>query len=846
MHWVELRVHGVSGTPPESLLATPHVVQVAGDDYSSFYRPVPEPDDHIVEGYHWGKFTSGSWRQAFTLLLVPFGLINATQFMLPRPVSALGKVLHAIAGAALRAIALVLTYLFTFAVSLILIDLVGWRWADKTRLLKNLDDDRVLQGCVVLSAVGVLLLGTMGLARGTREPPGDTDPTDPATGSDLGGSFFRVNPNAPTLRLLHIAAGLGMVAWLADLTRVAADPEQEGGFVRVLVVIALLAAAISVVLLGDPEDAVSVSWGPAQWVPTGWQWFVRYVLAPATIGLSAGVVIAELVLLGGVDREASTGNAPERIVDFDKVADGLMYFGVIAMASLYVAVVLHLWRGNEWQWSRSDAIARLIELVPIGGTAFVAMNEGPDQLFFPALTGLVIVVLVMLWPLYRTLFPQTTVRDDEYFFRPYAAGMAPFLLSAIAVFLAIGFSASAATAVSSTLKLDVERARAADVGTTPMLDRVAYAWGLTMAVILVLALGVLAYYLATRSGYRSKVDAMYQQPSGDVTALPDGWQGRVAKAMYVAQVKTFLPVFAIVFAGAGMLMSLVQAYESLGCDDGPTGLVRCGQAGWLDWISQPRSGTGSIVMITIGAWVFVAAAGLVVTVSRGALTSTGLRRGINVVWDVFSFWPHAVHPFVPRPYSRWTVVELRNRIRFHLGGSAGVEGDWKPVSTHPHVVVCAHSQGSLITFAAIMLLSPAERERIAFLSCGSQLRVIYPRAFPAYVNFDSVTWLFGALDDRWVNLYRVTDPLAGPVLSWKHSGDTATSTSRHFPLPPGDGPDGYPANEDRCRRCGNDWRLIDPVPYDADCETGAVYAIHGHHDYWRDPTWNRALTELRS
>ena len=38
--WVELRVHGVSGTPPEELLGVPHVRQVAGDDYSRFFRPV--------------------------------------------------------------------------------------------------------------------------------------------------------------------------------------------------------------------------------------------------------------------------------------------------------------------------------------------------------------------------------------------------------------------------------------------------------------------------------------------------------------------------------------------------------------------------------------------------------------------------------------------------------------------------------------------------------------------------------------------------------------------------------------------------------------------------------------
>src|SRR3712207_8692708 len=37
--WVELRVHGVSGTPPEDVLGSAHACQVAGDDRSRSFRP---------------------------------------------------------------------------------------------------------------------------------------------------------------------------------------------------------------------------------------------------------------------------------------------------------------------------------------------------------------------------------------------------------------------------------------------------------------------------------------------------------------------------------------------------------------------------------------------------------------------------------------------------------------------------------------------------------------------------------------------------------------------------------------------------------------------------------------
>jgi hypothetical protein len=89
-NYVELRVHGVSGTPPEDMLDSPLVRQVAGDLDGRFVRPVNADgtevranDGHIVEGYHWGPQTSGSWRQALWLVLVPFGLVNAAYFMLP-------------------------------------------------------------------------------------------------------------------------------------------------------------------------------------------------------------------------------------------------------------------------------------------------------------------------------------------------------------------------------------------------------------------------------------------------------------------------------------------------------------------------------------------------------------------------------------------------------------------------------------------------------------------------------------------------------------------------------------------------------------------------------------------
>ncbi len=58
--WVELRVHGVSGSPPESMLLSAHVVQVGGDEKSRFFRratpqglELPPDRGRILEAYHW-------------------------------------------------------------------------------------------------------------------------------------------------------------------------------------------------------------------------------------------------------------------------------------------------------------------------------------------------------------------------------------------------------------------------------------------------------------------------------------------------------------------------------------------------------------------------------------------------------------------------------------------------------------------------------------------------------------------------------------------------------------------------------------------------------------------------
>jgi hypothetical protein len=242
-----------------------------------------------------------------------------------------------------------------------------------------------------------------------------------------------------------------------------------------------------------------------------------------------------------------------------------------------------------------------------------------------------------------------------------------------------------------------------------------------------------------------------------------------------------------------------------------------------------------------------------VLLARGALRSEGARRALNVVWDVVAFWPRSTHPFVPPPYAQEVVPALVRRICWHLGvpdpleesGSPATGGaDSAALNRDParEIVVAAHSQGSLISLVALLWLPAEVRSRVRWLTFGSQLRGQYARGFPHYVDAELLREVAGAF--RWLNLYRDTDPVAGPVTSWDHTPDGEAPASRRLCGPDDRQSDRIDPATGR-RVCGTEWRLLDPVPGDLDLQTRAITGIGGHSGYWLDPDWDRALAAVR-
>lgn len=139
--WTELRVHGVSGTPPERMLAHPHAVRVAGDAEAGFYRRQWEAKqtsadtaDERLEAYSWGALTAGRGQRALWPLLTPFLLVNVTLFALPYAgADDQRKVSRRTAEAVQRLFALLITLALVLSVVLVSMDFLGWQCVRQKR-----------------------------------------------------------------------------------------------------------------------------------------------------------------------------------------------------------------------------------------------------------------------------------------------------------------------------------------------------------------------------------------------------------------------------------------------------------------------------------------------------------------------------------------------------------------------------------------------------------------------------------------------------------------------------------------------------------------------------------------
>jgi hypothetical protein len=735
--FVELRVHGVSGTPPVDMLDRPLVKQVAGDQDGRFFRPVDAAgnevraaDGHVLEGYHWGPLTSGTWRQALWLALVPFGLVNAAYFMLP---GGERRAAREVARAALRVLALVLTCLVVLSMAQAAVDLFAWQWTGVGG--RGGDPRWWLTGGFAVVVVALLVVRFLGGPPRTLPPDGHT-PDETAPTGLAGGEFYTGDRDLPALRHLHLTAGLTVLSVLAS-----ALARQFGGVGWLYwATLALLCwTVVHTMLLGDPTRE-----------RRGVREFFAVRLPAFTLGVGIAFLAASVAVMALVS-------------DYPDDRRGIMP-GIGGLGRGFAGLAL------------------LALLVMIAATAVLASrNRGP-------------------------VVPRP--------FRRFLGGMTGPVVAALGMFLGVGFTAALDYGVLRLLRPAGDPTAMA----LPLFYlRIAFAAGVAVALAVVIAAALLVWMPLAAKGYTKKVRA-----SAGEGLLPEKQVRAVARAWWLGRLKFSAHWLAIAIAAAGTVLTLAAVVEAVM----DMGAATCLPSG--TWLSDCRDLPG-LDLVTVGTVALLLLGGFLVYLGRRAVGDSAVRRGACVIWDVVAFWPAAVHPFVPPPYSPKVIEDLRRRIEWHVE---------RPGT---FLVLAGHSQGSLIASAALTRLKPRYRAKVALLTYGSQLQIAYSRAFPAYVNHGFLCWLNEKVlgGNRWLSLYRETDPIGGPVLSWDRT-DTPEFTSRRL------GTDAVCVDEHDpltgVRRCGAEWRLLDPCP--ADGITAPRHALRRHSSFSVDPVWTLALAEL--
>ena len=290
----ELRVHGVAGTAPESVLQHPHAEQVAGNRDAGFFRRWWEAQSVSAdspqrrrEAYSWGGLTSGDNLRALWLLLLPFMLLNVAFYMAPyrrppEPDEPTGwrerwtvwrrgwwstprrdRRRDRFSASVQRLLALSFTVTFTLTAITVAMDLVGWKcaapatgdvcgtswlgWLDAAWLRDRPGRQVAVTALLPLAMVGLLwwLAGaTWDKLERVRPPASDTAarPVEIETPLEDRAMWNGRGP-VRRLRAVHVATGLALPGVFA------LAPVQANSAWRPTVLLALVAFLVAMVVV---------------------------------------------------------------------------------------------------------------------------------------------------------------------------------------------------------------------------------------------------------------------------------------------------------------------------------------------------------------------------------------------------------------------------------------------------------------------------------------------------------------------------------------------------------------------------------------------------------------------
>ncbi|HET8682660.1 MAG TPA: hypothetical protein VFM54_12440 [Micromonosporaceae bacterium] len=216
----------------------------------------------------------------------------------------------------------------------------------------------------------------------------------------------------------------------------------------------------------------------------------------------------------------------------------------------------------------------------------------------------------------------------------------------------------------------------------------------------------------------------------------------------------------------------------------------------------------SPALANLGTWSIGILAVLVVYLVARTGTMTPVRRTISAIWALATFWPRAAHPFAAPAHGPRAVADIVSRV------------SWLARQGTP-VLISAHSHGALLATIAAPYLPADVAARTALLTSASPAARLIEPYFGAFIDRTTfqevVTALTGPGGTRWRNLYRITDPIGGPIFGSGQpaAGGHAGAVDRLAPDPP-------------TTAVGLG---VDPTP-------------RGHGDYLHDPVFSAEHTAL--
>ena len=726
----ELRVSGVSESPPGLIPDEQTPRQVSGDAVAGFYRPPGDGDldldldldagpaaDRRVEVYSWGGGTRRGMARVLWLALLPFLLGNLAgwmcsaatrsscwRFRLHRLASGLG--------------ALALTVNAALIAVLISADMLGYQttragiagnqwWLAPLGwpFVAGHPARQVTLGIVVvlLFVLALIWLSSRGWRYEAVRPP------------------FRVSaPGRDTARMMTAAA---LPAGLAD------DEFWDGDnsarlttYMHLTVVLGFLAIALGVI-----ARALAVS---PRATALGW---TAIALGAAAVALGAGYIGADALTTPAVSAP-DTASSPDSGAHGGRFRVLASYLPALAAAALVIAVVFAWLQPTATAGHAADlpgmarvtgwttlAIALVLVLALVSALAGLRGSRGTlaGGSWATLMLGFAILNAGMLGAGIWVAHLVGPVTSDAAIAAPSPSGghgqiYLPYLItSGVPLVACAAVLAVAAFALAEGVRW--LRARR-------------------------LPVSVARQYQDEAAAFRNQLTGPRKQwywsglppfappgnPAGDA-GTGAGWERQVARAHFaggMAQDAAWL-LWAVVLATLVMAVSVWRLHFVP-----PTAIRNLGTV---------------LAVLTLPALM-------------GLLYLTwGDRAGpysIKDWWEAGMFWPRSYHPLAPPCYAERAVPELQRRM-------------WWLHDDGGHVMLVAHGHGAVL--AAVALLQPGcrpEDDQPTLITFGSPAGKIYGWAFPAYFGRSLLEPLepgsSGRLHD-WHNFYYPTDLIGGPA-----------------------------------------------------------------------------------